>query len=160
MSRKPRTPVDLTALATRLAAQRSLWEPLIRFDPLSRYYVRLAAERDFEAWLLTWVTGQGTVWHDHGGSAGVFAVLRGTLTEQHARRQPGATPTVAPGSRNLTAGSVRAFGTRHLHKVTNNGLEPAVSLHVYAPSLREMNEYNEREGLLHLAQSQLAGLNW
>jgi len=56
----PRSRVDLAATATRLAAQRSLWEPLVAYDPLSRYYVRLAAEPGFEGWLLTWLPGQGT----------------------------------------------------------------------------------------------------
>ena len=67
---QPRPRTNLAEIATRLAAQRSLWEPLIQFDPVSRYYSRLAAEPTFEAWLLTWVPGQGTDWHDHGGSAG------------------------------------------------------------------------------------------
>ena len=53
-------------------------------DPVDRYYVRLARQREFEAWLLTWLPGQGTDWHDHGGSAGAFMTLRGVLTERHA----------------------------------------------------------------------------
>ena len=67
---KNRSPINLSAVATRLADQADLWSPLIKFDPVSRYYARLAAEATFEAWLLTWVPGQGTDWHDHGGSAG------------------------------------------------------------------------------------------
>ncbi len=81
---KNRSPINLSAVATRLADQADLWSPLIKFDPVSRYYARLAAEATFEAWLLTWVPGQGTDWHDHGGSAGAFVVLSGTLTEEHA----------------------------------------------------------------------------
>jgi hypothetical protein len=30
-----------------------LWEPLVSYDPVARYYVRLAGQQDFEAWLLT-----------------------------------------------------------------------------------------------------------
>ena len=36
----PRPRTNLAAIATRLAAQRSLWEPLVAFDPVSRYYLR------------------------------------------------------------------------------------------------------------------------
>ena len=83
MSKKNRVPVNLVQITTRLAAQTTLWEPLIAYDPISRYYARLARESDFEAWLLTWVPGQGTEWHDHGGSAGAFITVRGSLTYDH-----------------------------------------------------------------------------
>ena len=159
MPNKHRTPVNLPELALRLAAQTALWEPLIDFDPISRYYARLAKENDFEAWLLTWLPGQGTVWHDHGGSAGAFTVLRGTLTEEHAVVRAGAAPRIAE-TRELSAGSLRPFGRQHIHKVTNNAFEPAVSLHVYAPALVEMHEYEIDGDLLHLAGCQLVGLNW
>jgi hypothetical protein len=32
----------------------------VAYDPVARYYVRLAREPEFEAWLLTWLPGQGT----------------------------------------------------------------------------------------------------
>ncbi len=96
MSKKNRVPVNLVQLATQLAAQTSLWEPLVDYDPVSRYYARLARESDFEAWLLTWVPGQGTEWHDHGGSAGAFITVRGVLTEEHAVVSPDGPPRVVP----------------------------------------------------------------
>jgi predicted metal-dependent enzyme (double-stranded beta helix superfamily) len=161
MSKKNRSAVSLVEVLTRLAEQRALWQPLIRFDPISRHYARLASERDFEAWLLTWVPGQGTDWHDHGGSAGAFITVQGTLTEQQAMVRSDGPPRVVPGRRELPAGALRPFGTKHIHKVTNNALEPAVSLHVYSPALVEMNAYQVNAGgLLQLADSQLVGRNW
>ena len=159
MPKKNRTRVNLAQLATRLAEQTDLWEPLVEFDPVSRYYARLAREHDFEAWLLTWVPGQGTDWHDHGGSAGAFITLRGTLTEQHAVIGPDG-PRIDPFIRELSAGALRPFGSKHIHKVTNNHLQPAVSLHVYYPALVEMNGYTPVGELLSLTDSQLVGLNW
>lgn len=157
---KNRLPINLSALATRLADQPELWSPLIKFDPLSRYYARLAAEPTFEAWLLTWVPGQGTDWHDHGGSAGAFVVVSGTLTEEHASVAESAPPRVVPAARELTTGTLRSFGRKHIHKVTNNALEPAVSLHVYSPALVEMNSYDREGDRLWLADSSLIGVNW
>ena len=156
----PRPRTNLAEVATRLAAQRSLWEPLVAFDPVSRYYARLAAEPTFEAWLLTWVPGQGTDWHDHGGSAGAFVTVDGTLTEEHATVSPFAAPRIVPGARQLSTGTLRAFGTKHLHRVTNRRLEPAVSLHVYAPALVEMNAYAAAGSELRLVRSQLVGVDW
>ena len=156
---KNRTPANLSAIATRLAGQPGLWSPLIKYDTSSRYYARLAAEPTYEAWLLTWLPGQGTDWHDHGGSAGAFVVVRGALTEEHARLQDDGSAVVA-STRSLGTGSLRPFGTRHLHRVTNTGPEPAVSLHVYAPALTRMNGYVREGDRLHLVESRLAGVSW
>jgi len=160
MPKKTRARINLAQIATRLADQQDLWRPLVRYDPSSRYYARLASERDFEAWLLTWVPGQGTDWHDHGGSAGAFVVVQGTLTEEHARVAPGQAPRIDPTARRLGAGSLRPFGTKHIHRVTNHDVEAAVSLHVYSPALVEMNRYQPRGDVLDLVDSQLVGVNW
>ena len=77
---KCRPRINLADTVARLAEQRTLWESLVRYDPVSRYYARMSSEPYYEAWLLTWVPGQGTDWHDHGGSAGAFLTVRGTLT--------------------------------------------------------------------------------
>jgi len=151
---------NLVEVATRLAEQTELWEPLVAYDPISRYYARLASEPDFEAWLLTWVPGQGTDWHDHGGSAGAFVVVRGTLTERHATVSPLAPPRIEAEPRALGEGSLRAFGTKHIHQVTNLGIEPAVSLHVYSPALLEMTTYAEDGPRLWEISSQLVGVDW
>jgi hypothetical protein len=74
--------------------------------------------------------------------------------------RPDGPPKILAGARTLTAGTLRQFGTKHVHRVTNNDLEPAVSLHVYAPSLVEMNSYTAEGDLLRLSDSQLVGLNW
>jgi hypothetical protein len=47
-----------------------------------------------------------------------------------------------------------------MHRVANDSISPAVSLHVYAPALVEMNRYEQVGGLLELADSQLVGVNW
>ena len=157
---KNRTPANLSAIATRLAGQPGLWSPLIKYDPLSRYYARLAAEPTYEAWLLTWVPGQGTDWHDHGGSAGAFVVLSGTLTEEHAAVSPLSSPQILPVPRVLVTGTLRSFGRRHVHRVTNQALDPAVSLHVYAPALVEMNNYVRDGDRLRHESLSLIGVNW
>jgi hypothetical protein len=151
--------VDLAATATRLADATDLWEGLVDYDPVSRFYARLALTREYEAWLLTWVPGQGTDWHDHGGSAGAFTVVRGALTEEHAVLRTDESARVA-STRQLDAGSVRPFGTRHIHRVTNTSLEPAVSIHVYAPALTQMNGYVREGDRLRLVESRLAGVSW
>jgi predicted metal-dependent enzyme (double-stranded beta helix superfamily) len=160
MPKKHRPPVNLAQLAARLAGQQQLWRPLLEYDPISRYYARLASEPGFEAWLLTWVPGQGTEWHDHGGSAGAFITVQGTLTELHATVRPDADPSIVRQPRELTTGTLRPFGSKHVHRVTNNAVEPAASLHVYSPALVEMNSYVEVGERLRLVSSSKVGVNW
>jgi predicted metal-dependent enzyme (double-stranded beta helix superfamily) len=157
---KRRSTFSPTQFLTQLAEQRRLWEPLIEFDPRSRHYMRLAAEPDVEAWLLTWLPGQGTEWHDHGGSAGAFLTVRGALTERYAMVHRDGPPRIRPELRTVGAGMLRPFGSKHVHRVTNEGPEPAVSLHAYAPALLEMNEYAVDGGRLRLVAAQRAGQSW
>ena len=46
-----------------------------------RDWARVVATDTFDAWLIRWPTGGAVEMHDHGGSAGVIAVLEGELTE-------------------------------------------------------------------------------
>ena len=155
MSAKHRPRINLAQIATRLADQRELWEPLVEYDPVSRYYSRLASEPDFEAWLLTWVPGQGTDWHDHGGSAGAFVVVQGSLVERTARHG------VVRGLRRVhRPGGGDEFGPKYVHRVTNEGPDPAVSLHVYAPRLTTQRDYVADDGILRLLRTRAAGADW
>jgi predicted metal-dependent enzyme (double-stranded beta helix superfamily) len=164
MTTRPRTTIKLAETARRLARQRVLWERLIDYDPVCRYYARISADQDHEVWLLTWLPGQGTQWHDHGGSAGSFVVLQGVLTEEVAgyrsatdlddvRRVTGPAVRLSPGDQ-------RTFGQRHLHRVTNQGPDPAVSLHVYAPKLTAMTNYVELDGVLDPLLQERVGVDW
>ncbi|NYI70481.1 putative metal-dependent enzyme (double-stranded beta helix superfamily) [Naumannella cuiyingiana] len=146
-------------LARSLARTPELWERFVDFDATSRYYHRLLARPDREAWLLTWLPGQGTDWHDHGASAGAFVVLGGTLREQVAREDRAG--VLRPGADlRWGAGRSRAFGTDHVHRVTNPTLEPAISLHVYGPRLTVMNHYSESGTELVRSDRRLAGADW
>ena len=147
--------VDLAAVARAYASDPDDWPFAPRFDPVNRWYARLAAHPEHEVWLLTWLPGQGTDLHDHGGSAGAFVVVSGELTEQTVdRRVPRARQAL------LRAGSVRRFGPHHIHRVVNTGERPAISVHAYGPALRAMTRYRVRDGRLHVAAGDLAGAQW
>jgi quercetin dioxygenase-like cupin family protein len=130
----PGTVAEFAGLARRIAADRGQWEPLVRYDATTRWYARLRTGPGYEVWLLSWVPGQGSGRHDHGGSSGVLTVLHGTLTE-HASAVGG------PRRRALEPGAQRVFAPGYVHEVVNDTLEPAVSLHVYFPGLTEMTPH-------------------
>jgi quercetin dioxygenase-like cupin family protein len=127
----PTTVGDFAALARRVAAERDRWEPLVRYDALTRWYARLETGPGYEIWLLSWLPGQGSGAHDHGRSSAVMTLLQGELTELGAGRGP----------RTLTAGTQRVIAPGYVHEVVNDTLEPAVSLHVYFPGLTQMTPY-------------------
>lgn len=159
---RPRLPaVELAETARRLAGDRARWGGLVDFDPITRYYARILSEPDHEAWLLTWLPGQGTEWHDHGESAGSFVVLQGRLSERVARFDgPGRDPRVGDEVGRLRAGQQRTFGRHYVHHVSNEGPDPAVSLHVYGPRLTEMTTYALAGTLLRPVELQQKGVDW
>jgi mannose-6-phosphate isomerase-like protein (cupin superfamily) len=122
----------LAGLAARYAAEVAAAPHTVGFDPVSRWYRLLHSADDHEVWLLSWLPGQGTGAHDHGGSSGVFAVVTGELHEQ-----------AGSGERVLRPGVTRVSGPGAVHAITNMGTEPAVSVHVYAPRLTAMTPYED-----------------
>lgn len=160
------------ALAAALAANPAAWTGLVEYRPHSRWTrllepAQAAAALDpalhddlaaAQVWLLSWLPGQGTQLHDHGGSAGAFAVVDGTLTELTVTAAGDG--GVRDREAELTAGRVRPFGPHHVHQVTNTGPRPAVSVHVYAPRLTVMNTYRiAARGLLRTG-TERAGVDW
>ena len=49
---------------------------------------------------------------------------------------------------STVAESAHAFGPDYVHRVTNEGPDPAVSLHVYAPRLEVQHDYVSDDGIL------------
>jgi mannose-6-phosphate isomerase-like protein (cupin superfamily) len=158
-------------LAAALAAAAPHWLGLVAYRPASRWTHLLptadaAAALDpalhddlatAQIWLLSWLPDQGTPLHDHGTSAGAFAVVRGSLTERVVAA--GRTST-HESELELTAGRVRHFGPHYVHQVTNTRSEPAVSVHVYTPGLSWMNTYRVDGSTLLRSGTERAGVDW
>jgi hypothetical protein len=165
-------PTGAAALAVALALRTELWEPIARYREGSRWTALLEPEQvagvldpslhaeldGAQVWLLTWLPGQGTPLHDHGPSAGAFAVARGTLTERVVAAPRGR--RVHETTNRLEAGRLRYFGSHYVHQVTNRDAEAAVSVHVYAPALRLMNTYRVTRGRLVRTGTERAGVDW
>ncbi len=125
-----RTPEELAKIATLFASSNE-WIDRVRLSAERRWYERLFQGPDYDIWVISWLPGQFTGFHDHGESSGAFVVTTGILEEHRPGEQ---TMVIQPGSS-------RAFGPNYAHDVRNVSLAPAVSIHVYSPPLSEMNEY-------------------
>src|SRR5439155_13207499 len=125
----------LRQLVLDLAGSPQRWLHLVEYDPARRWYQRLLREDDREVWLLSWLPGQRTGFHDHGRSSGAFAVARGVLRERTAPgRRPGRSAAVSQGE-------VKSFGPWYIRDVINASVQPAVSVHVYSPPLTSMRRF-------------------
>lgn len=124
-------------IAHEFAANRDSWAHLLRYDPDQRWVGLLERTAEHEVWLLSWLPGQHTELHDHGGATGAFTVVSGSLTE-HAVRVDSRPAEVL---HSLVAGQSRVFGPKYVHQVYNDGEDPAVSIHVYRPARSGITRY-------------------
>src|SRR5215469_2913884 len=136
VTRPPISQEHLRQVVAGLAGRQRRWLGMVRYTEETRWYKRLLADGDHEVWLLSWLPGQGTGFHDHGNSAGAFAVARGALQERTA---PGGLP--GPVGVTMAQGAVRSFGPWYVHDVINASTQPAVSVHAYSPPLESMRRF-------------------
>jgi predicted metal-dependent enzyme (double-stranded beta helix superfamily) len=149
------SPARLAEIVRAAAAAERSWRPILQFTDGPRWFRRLALATDYEIWLLSWLPGQHTGFHDHGEARGAFAVAQGELRESLA-----ATGRSDVRHRTAAAGSVTSFGGRHLHDVSNAAAEPAVSVHAYSPPLAAMRRYEMTASGLALVGTERAAVNW
>src|SRR5580704_9904328 len=125
-----RTPEELANVVSVFASSDGLMDK-VRLRAERRWYKRLYQGPDYDIWVISWLPGQGTGFHDHGASSGAFLVATGILEEHR------------PGERTrvIHPGNPRAFGPDYAHDVRNVSLAPAVSIHAYSPPLSDMNQY-------------------
>jgi rhodanese-related sulfurtransferase/mannose-6-phosphate isomerase-like protein (cupin superfamily) len=125
-----RTPEELANIVAEFASSDG-WMDQVRLRAERRWYERLYHGPDYDIWVLSWLPGQSTGFHDHGASSGAFVVATGILEEHLPDERVGV----------IHPGEPRAFGPDYAHDVRNVSLAPAISIHAYSPPLDEMNEY-------------------
>ncbi|HEX3590891.1 MAG TPA: cysteine dioxygenase family protein [Pseudonocardiaceae bacterium] len=130
------TPRELRDLTSTVAAELTpgLLE-VLHYGHSSRWWTRLALTEGVELWLLSWLPGQGTGPHDHGGAAGSFTVLLGELSEEYRY------PAGPIRSLNHFVGGAIGFGAGRAHVLRNDSVAPAASVHAYSPPLVATREY-------------------
>lgn len=119
--------------------RRTLAIERARFD--ARDYRRELIERGdgFELWLLSWLPGQRTRIHDHGGAMTAAEVLSGLLREEHfERRGVGVVRTDCSDHR---PGIVDVHGPDKIHRI--EALTPTMSLLLYLPGMSDGRTFEE-----------------
>jgi predicted metal-dependent enzyme (double-stranded beta helix superfamily) len=128
-----RTPSDLAHLLRNLVRDHGAsFHGRARFRDGDEYNRELVhAAPDYELWLLSWLPGQVTPIHDHGGAVTVTTVLSGTVLEERFER------TVDLEARQTWAalrevGDIDPIDQARIHRVRPIG--SVVTLHLYVPT--------------------------
>jgi quercetin dioxygenase-like cupin family protein len=124
-----------SALALELASATDKWSHLVRHDPAQRVFAPLDAGPYAGAWLICWMPGHDTGFHDHDHSSGAVTVVSGQVREERIAADFKVTGTT------YGSGEVFAFQSGDIHRMLHVGDEPAVSIHVYSPRLQVMGAY-------------------
>src|SRR5271169_3528357 len=85
---------QLATVVERLADRQTEWLTRVRLNPAGRWYEQIHLDDSHEIWLISWLPGQETGFHDHGGASGAFTVALGTLLESRPAGGSGRHPLV------------------------------------------------------------------
>ena len=143
----PATPTlsaaDLEQIAVTIRDRPELWEPLLVLDAQRRRYRLLYEDDRTDIWVLCWMPGQSTGFHDHDISDVGIAIARGMVVERQLRLPTGATAL------ELRPGSTRQGPAGYIHSVAHGEGAPAVSIHCYSPPLMKVGQYRvDADGVL------------
>ena len=126
---------SLEQLVTRIAADRAAWHQLVDLDIEHRHYAQLWRDDHIDVWVISWMNGHDTGFHDHDVSRGAVAVVEGELVEERL------TIGGAPRRTAYRAGMSFQFDASHVHRMHQAGGGPAISIHAYSPPLWRMGAY-------------------
>ena len=116
------------------------WGHLVRHDPAQRVFECLRLDDQLEIWLICWMPGHDTGFHDHDLSSGAVVVAQGAVVEERLRAgRPARAPPLRAGRR------LRLLACRHPPRDPRRQT-PATTLHAYSPPLRRMGAYLVQPG--------------
>jgi predicted metal-dependent enzyme (double-stranded beta helix superfamily) len=126
---------SLRRVVSQIAADPAAWRQLVNLDVDHRHYAQLWRDDHLDVWVISWMDGHDTGFHDHDLSNGAVAIVEGELVEE--RLAIGGPPR----RRSYGAGTSFAFDASHVHRMRQAGSGPAVSIHAYSPPLWRMGAY-------------------
>jgi Cysteine dioxygenase type I len=125
----------LRTLVARIATDPAAWRHLVRFSPDRRHFAQLLRNDHVDVWVISWMDGHDTGFHDHDLSCGAVAVVEGELVEE--RLAIGGVPS----RRRYRIGQAFDFNASHVHRMHQDTGGRAVSIPAYSPPLWRMGAY-------------------
>src|SRR3954464_4617936 len=104
------TEQEVADLAAVLGRREDLVRPLVHHREDERHCASLYADEHVGIWVISWMPGHDTGFHDHAGSHGAVAVVQGRVREER--------PDWSALARVLDAGTddAFAFGDADIHR--------------------------------------------
>ncbi len=133
------SPEALELVVRQIAARDDLWRPLVVIDRSRRRYELLYEDRWIDVWVLSWMSGQRTGFHDHDRSGVGLCCAAGCLDEGMLVLGAKAEPI------RMTPGTSRHGAGGYIHSVAHADGAPAVSIHAYSPPLMVVGQYSQDE---------------
>jgi predicted metal-dependent enzyme (double-stranded beta helix superfamily) len=126
---------EVEQVAVDIFERPEIWEPLVRVDADERRYELIYEDEHVDAWVLSWMPGQGTGFHDHHISGVGLCCAQGGVREDLLVYGG---PDI---ELHLRPGDARQGGPGYIHRVRHALGEPAVTIHVYSPRLDWVGQY-------------------
>ena len=127
----------MSALAETLEAwaeRTDAWRPLVHHDETERTYALVHRDDDVELYLVCWMPGHDTGFHDHDHSSAAVTVLEGEVIEERLSLSGAVT-------REVKTGETVTIAKEAIHRVRHTGTQPAITLHAYSPPLSRVGTY-------------------
>lgn len=121
-------------------------EPFVHANPRNYNRATVVLRDQYELLVMTWLSGQASVPHDHGGSICAMLTVGGQAVEGNYSVAPDG--YVELEYENIfVAGQVTAGEDAAVHTISNNGDEVLVTVHIYSPPLRDFRRFTARPAI-------------
>ena len=131
---------ELRELVAQLAGDDNAWRPHVRLDAERRQFEQLWRDGHADIWVISWMRGHDTGFHDHDVSSGAVAVVAGEIVEERLVLSGGVL------ERRHATGDVFDFSASHVHRMRKDDDRPCVTIHAYSPPLWRMGAYEVLPG--------------
>lgn len=144
---RPHRTLTVSALAEvvcRVAADRSLWAPLVDHDAAGPRWSRLPVPEGVDVWVASWPTFERTELHSHADATAAYTAVEGVITDVRLDDAGRLLP------RKITSGVVEFVAPDEVHDIRNEHVERAVTIHAYSPRLSEVRYFSWHNRALSL----------
>jgi uncharacterized NAD(P)/FAD-binding protein YdhS len=145
IGRKPAL-IDLAGALEKASLTYADVEPYVHRNPRNYNRATVVLRDEYELLVMTWLPGQSSIAHDHGGSICAMLTVTGTAVEGNY--------SVAPDGyidleyeNSFPPGQVTAGQDTAVHTISNPSGEVLVTVHIYSPPLRDFRRFAIRPAI-------------
>jgi len=133
---------DLRGELVGFSTRPERWRGLVQYDAAQRTYALVHRGLTSEIYVVSWMPGHDTGFHDHDESVAAIAVLEGAIHEERLCLEGAVGGTYGKGS-------ILTVPRSAIHRVRHAGEAPSVTMHAYSPPHERVGTYEvEASGTL------------